>query len=370
MLDEMVAMQRRIALAKNPDADPYDTMLDTNEQGTSRVFFDEFFAQVKDAVVPLMAEINERGWQPDRTCIDGSYDVATQWELAHDLAVLEGLKANEVRITPTEHPFSDSYDLTHGLIAGHVHEFNVTQGMFSMLHEGGHCSYGMGVDPAWRFTLCAGGINGAMHESQSRFMENYVGRNEAFAPVLMRAIEKRFPGRLAGVTPREFYLATNRAEAGYLRTEADELTYPLHVLLRYEIEQLLVAGEATAKDVPALWEARMKEYLGVQVPDHGRGALQDAHWAWGMFGYFPSYALGSAYGAQFMDAMRAGGMDFEGVLATGDISPIRAWLSKNVWRFGRSVDSAQILQAACGGPFDASHYTNYLVRKFSDIYGL
>ena len=370
MLDSMVDVNIRIAQAKRPDADPYDTMLDANERGASREVVDAFFTQVKESVVPLMAEINARGWQPSRACIEGSFDVATQWELARDIATLEGLSPEQVRITPTEHPFSDSYDLKHGLIAAHVYEDDVTSNVFSTFHEGGHCSYGMGADEAFRFTLCAGGINGAMHEAQSRFMENYVGRAEAFAPVLLRLIDARFPGRMDGVSPREFYLATNRAVAQPLRTHADELTYPLHVLLRYEIEQLLIAGEATAKDVPALWEARVRDYLGIEVPDHGRGALQDAHWAWGMFGYFPSYALGSAYGAQLLDAMRADGVAFDDALAAGELSPITGWLRAHVWRYGRSLDSGEVLRRACGGPFDASHYTSYLVRKFSDIYGL
>ena len=154
------------------------------------------------------------------------------------------------------------------------------------------------------------------------------------------------------------------------RCDADELTYPLHILVRYEIEQLLFSGEAKASDVPRLWAEKYKGYLGIDVPDDARGALQDTHWSDGSLGYFPTYALGSAIGAQLKDAMVASGMDFEGVCASGDLAPVREWLRSNIWRWGRSKDTDELVRAACGEPFDAKHYTDYLTQKFSAIYEL
>ena len=209
-----------------------------------------------------------------------------------------------------------------------------------------------------------------MHEAQSRFFENLVGRSEAFAPVLLETLARRFPGQLGRVTPRQLYLAENCAEPGLVRTEADELTYPLHILVRYEIERLLFSGEAAAADVPRLWAEKYHAYLGVEVPDHTRGALQDTHWAGGDFGYFPTYALGSAYGAQLRHAMVADGVDFDGACEAGELAAIRAWLGEKIWRWGRSKDSAELIQDACGEPFSPAYYTDYLTEKFSAIYRL
>lgn len=369
-LDRIVASMRTIAAYKDPSSEPYDVWLDEFEHGTSRAFYDSFFSQVRDCVVPLVSAVAKKGWQPDRSCVEGHFDEGAQWELAHDLMALEGLDLDAIVLGRTEHPFTDSVSSQHAFIATHVYPDDVTSDVFSMLHEGGHALYEQGVDPAYDYTCLKGGTSMGMHEAQSRFFENIVGRSEAFAPVLLSAIARRFPEQMAGVTPHEFWLAVNRAEPSLVRTEADELTYPLHVLIRYEVEQLLLAGEATAADVPGLWADRYRSYLGVEILDHRHGALQDSHWANGQIGYFPTYALGGAYGAQFADTMRAQGMDFEAICASGDLSPIRRWLGDNVWHFGRAKDPDQIMLDATGAPLDVSHFTRYLTEKFSTIYGL
>jgi carboxypeptidase Taq len=209
-----------------------------------------------------------------------------------------------------------------------------------------------------------------MHEAQSRFFENYVGRSLAFAPRLAEVMARQFRGQLGRVTPGQLYAAANRVEAQPIRTEADELTYPLHVLVRYEIERLLMAGEANASDVPRLWTERYKDYLGIDVPNDARGALQDTHWSGGMIGYFPTYALGSAIGAQLKATMEREGMNFDDVCASGDLTPIHAWLRDRIWRYGRSRDTNELMIDACGEPFSATYFTDYLTEKFSALYGL
>ena len=369
-LDRIVASMREIAALRSPGADAYDAWLDYFEHGTSRAFYDRFFEQVKACVVPLVAAVREKGWQPSRACVEGHFGHDAQMRLARDLMALEGVRPDAIVLAETEHPFSDAVTSQHAFIATHVYEDDVMSNVFSMLHEGGHAMYEQGVDPAYDYTSLKGGVSMGVHESQSRFFENYVGRSEAFAPVLLATLQAHFPGRFDGVEPHDLWLAVNRAEPGLVRTEADELTYPLHIIVRYEIEQLLMAGEATAADVPALWNERYRGYLGIEVPDDTRGCLQDVHWSGGMIGYFPTYALGSAYGAQFLDAMRIGGLDFEGVVASGDLEPVRAWLRERVWRFGRGKEPADIVRDACGAGFDAGHFTRYLADKFSTIYGL
>lgn len=369
-LDRMVASMSRIAELRRPGHDPYDTLLDDFERGTSRAFYDRFFLQVKECVVPLLGAMRERGWQPSRACIEGTFDHDTQMELARDLLNLEGLRASALTLAETEHPFTDSVCSAHAYIATHVYEDDVISNVYSMLHEGGHAMYEQNIDSAYDRTVLNGGVSSGVHESQSRFFENYVGRSEAFAPVLLAVLRHHFPGRFDDVDPHELYLAVNRAEPGLVRTEADELTYPLHIVIRYEIEQMLFDGTATAADVPGLWNERYKGYLGLEVPNDTLGCLQDVHWSCGDLGYFPTYALGGAYGAQLLDAMRVSGVDFDGACAVGDLSPIRCWLRDRVWRHGRAIDPMPLIEGACGEPIDASHYTRYLTEKFSAIYGL
>ncbi len=369
-VDRIVETMRRFAGYKDPARDPYDVWLDEFEIGTSRAFYDRFFDQVKECVIPLVADVCAKGWQPSLDSFRGHFDAAKQWELARDIVELEGLDMDALVIGKTEHPFTDSLVSSHAFIASHVHEDDVISNVYSMLHEGGHALYEQGVNPAYDYTSLKGGVSMGIHESQSRFFENYVGRSEAFAAPLLGLLQRRFPEQLGSVNPHEFYLAVNRAEPSLIRTEADELTYALHIVIRYEIEQLLFSGEAKACDVPRLWAERYKGYLGVEVPDDRRGALQDTHWGGGMFGYFPTYALGSAYGAQYRDKMVEEGMDFDGLCAAGDLAPIRAWLAERIWQFGRAKDPNDLILGACGEPFDASHFTRYLTDKFTTIYGL
>ena len=369
-LDRIVEARLRMAAARDDARDPYDVWLDEYEPGCDAAFYDRFFSQVKDCVVPLLADCMASARRPGRTCVEGRFDEGRQWELARDLVALEGVDEKALWLGRTEHPFTGGPSTGFVLIASHAYEDDVLSNVFSMLHEGGHALYEQGVDPAYRYTSLRGGTSMGMHEAQSRFFENLVGRSEAFAPTLLAALAARFPGRFARVTPRQLYLAENCAEPGLIRTEADELTYPLHILVRYEIERALFSGEATASDVPRLWAEKYRAYLGVEVPDHARGALQDTHWAGGDFGYFPTYALGSAYGAQIKVAMVRDGVDFDGACAAGDLAPIRAWLGERIWRWGRSKDSGELIEGACGEPFSPTYYTDYLTAKFSKIYGL
>ena len=369
-LDRIVAALKSMAAKKDAEKDPYDVWLNEYEWGTDRAFYDRFFSQVKDCVVPLLADCMASRHKPGHSCVDGNFDEERQWKLARDLMSLEGLDEGALWIGRTEHPFTGGPSRSFVIIASHVYQDNLLSNVFSMLHEGGHALYEQNVDPEYRYTSLRGGTSMGMHEAQSRFFENLVGRSEAFAAPLLQRLVKRFPGQLRNVTPHLLYLAENCAEPGLVRTEADELTYPLHILVRYEIEQLLFSGEAAAADVPRLWAQKYREYLGVSVPDNTRGALQDTHWSDGSFGYFPTYALGSAYGTQLKAAMVAGGMDFDGVCASGDLAPIREWLRDRIWRWGRSKDSGELIEAACGEPFSPVYYTDYLTEKFSTLYRL
>lgn len=369
-LDRNVELMREIAHCRNAAADPYDLWLDEHEPGCDRIFYDVFFTQVKGTVVPLLADVVKSRRQLSRRALEGHFDEGRQWELARDLIELEGLDMNALFVTTAEHPFSDALTTNYAIIAGHVYPEDVLSNVFSILHEGGHALYEQGVNPAYNYTSLKGGTSMGMHEAQSRFFENYVGRSKEFAPVLLATLARRFPGQFSRVNVRQLYQACNRAVPGPLRTEADELTYPLHVLVRYEIEQLLMSGEATAADVPGLWADKYQSYLGVKVANAAEGPLQDVHWSQGAIGYFPTYALGSAYGAQFRHAMIAEGMDLSGLLAAGDLAPIRSWLGRKVWWHGRAKQPAEIVLEATGEEFTPTYYTDYLQEKFTELYAL
>jgi carboxypeptidase Taq len=242
--------------------------------------------------------------------------------------------------------------------------------MFSVIHEGGHALYELNVRDDLQFTCLYGGVTMGVHESQSRFYENLIARSRAFCAPLLKIMREVFPEQMQGVTEEELYSAINLSKPSLIRTEADELTYPLHIIVRYEIEQLLLAGEATAREVPKLWAERYQKYIGANVTSDSLGALQDVHWAQGAFGYFPTYALGNAYAAQFRAKMIDEGMDWKGLLAAGNLAPIREWLHDRVWRHGRSKDPAAIIEQATGEPFNPRHYANYLTSKYTTIYGI
>ena len=369
-LDRLVSLQRKIAKAKNPDADPYDTLLDEYEPGTNRAFYNNFFARVKQCVVPLLSSISMSGRTLSRACVEGRFDPGRQWELARDVAQLEGIDEDAHFLTATEHPFSDAMTSNFAVTAVHVVPDDVMSNVYSTLHEIGHSLYEQGVDPELNRTSLKGGTSMGMHESQSRFFENYIGRDRAFIEPLLALLKYRFPGQLGRVTPNQLYMAVNRVSPSLIRTEVDELTYPLHIIVRYEIEQLLMAGEITAREVPKHWRERYQSYIGANVPNDTLGALQDVHWAEGLFGYFPTYALGNAYAAQLRAKMIDEGMDWQGLLASGDLAPIREWLRDRVWRHGRSKDPSDIIKDACGEPFNPRHYANYLTHKYAALYHL
>lgn len=241
-LDRIVEAMRHMAQAKNAEKDPYDVWLDEFEHGTSRAFYDPFFAQVKDCVVPLLADCMASRHKPDHKVMDGKFDVERQWALAGDLMRLEGVDEDALWLGRTEHPFTGGPGVGFVLIASHVYEDNVLSNVFSMLHEGGHTLYEQNVDPAYAMTSLKGGTSMGMHEAQSRFFENIVGRSEAFAGPLLEVLQRRFPGQLGRVTPHQLYLAENCAEPCLIRCDADELTYPLHILIRYELEQMLFSA--------------------------------------------------------------------------------------------------------------------------------
>ena len=367
-LERIVHDVRRFALLYKPDAQPYDVLLDRFERGLTMEKADAFFAALRERLVPLLQRVTAAK-QLDDGFLWGSFPTWKQQILSDRVMVKMGIDRERCSIGVTEHPFTTGFNLDDVRITTNYREDNFTQSMYSVIHEGGHALYDMGSDPALEEYGLAGGASMGVHESQSRFYENLIGRSRAFCVPLLRIMKEVFPERMKDVTEDELYEAVNLSKPSLIRTEADELTYSLHVMIRYELERAMVGGDLDVCDVPGEWNRLYKEVLGVDVPDDRRGALQDSHWSGGGMGYFPSYALGSAYGVQMLRQMEKDA-DIWSAVAAGDLSPVTAWLTEKVHQYGSLKKPRDLLPAAMGGPLDASVYTGYLKKKFGELYRL
>ena len=272
-------------------------------------------------------------------------------------------------IGEVEHPFTTNFSKDDVRITTHYHEKAFASSMYSVIHEGGHALYELNIGDDIKYSPLGGGASMSIHESQSRFYENIIGRSEAFLTYILPDIQKLGPKALKDVTPHDFYLAVNKSKPSLIRTQADELTYCFHVMIRYELEKQLIAGTLAVKDLPAAWNKLYKEYLGVDVPNDTQGVLQDSHWSGGAFGYFPSYALGSAYGAQMLKVMERDIPVWE-LVAKGDLKPIVGWLTERIYRYGRLLKPNELILKACEAPFDPRYYVDYLKNKYTEVYGL
>ena len=367
LLEKLVAFNIRFAGYYDSTKAPYDALLNEYERGVDTVYLDGFFAALRGRIVPLLRAIGEKE-QPDDSFLYRHYPVEAQRKFSDYLMEVLGLDRAHCTIGETEHPYTLEFNNKDVRITTHYHEDNMDFSMYSVIHEGGHAKYELGIADELQYTCLAGGVSMGVHESQSRFYENLIGRSLPFIQAVFPKMKEFFPEQLAGVTAEQFYRAVNKAQPSLIRTEADELTYCLHVMVRYEIEKQLIGGTLAVKDVPETWNRLYKEYLGVDVPDDSQGCLQDSHWSGGSFGYFPSYALGSAYGAQMLRNMEQD-MDVWGPVSKGDLSGVSAWLGEKVHRHGGLMEPADVVKNACGD-FDPTVYADYLEKKYSALYGL
>lgn len=367
-LEKIIDYNRRFAAYKNPDKPAYDVLLDEYEKGASTATLGPFFALLREKLTPVILEVAKRP-APRTDFLHQSFPIAQQRVFSDRLMAMMGMDRERCAIGETEHPFTDGFNKWDVRITTHYYENDLASSMYSVIHEGGHALYEMGVGDDLQFTGLSGGSTMGIHESQSRFYENIIGRSLPFCKALLPVAQELFPDQLRGVTPELFYAAVNEARPSLIRTEADELTYAHHVMIRYELEKLMMSGQVKVNELPDLWNQFYKDYLGVTVPNDREGILQDSHWSGGAIGYFPSYALGSAYGVQMLAAMEKN-VDVWAAAEKGDLSPITAWLGEHIHRYGRLLKPAQLLENAMGAPFDPNCYVDYLTKKFSALYNL
>ena len=367
-LEKIVDFNRKFAGYYNPDMAPYDALLNEYEEGMNTETLDAFFAQLRSAIVPLLEKVMKAP-QIDDSFLNQSCDIETQRKLSDYLMEVMGLDRNFCGIAESEHPYTTNFNNKDVRITTHYHEENLTYSMYSVIHEGGHALYELGADDAYNFTNIGGGVSMGIHESQSRFYENLMGRSRAFIQAVFPKIKELFPKQLEKVDAEMFYRAVNKAQPSLIRTEADELTYALHIMVRYEIEKQLIAGTLAVRDVPAAWNRLYKEYLGIDVPNDTMGCLQDSHWSGGNIGYFPSYALGSAYGPQLLKKMEEDLGDVYADVAKGDLSKVTAWLKDKIHRHASFIKPGELFESVCG-KFDAKYFTDYLTGKYTELYDL
>lgn len=368
-LEKLFAYQKKFAEYADPETDPYDYCLNKYEEGLNMKACDNFFSRLREGIVPLLKKIEEVP-EIDDSLRRGCFPEAVQDELSYHLMKLIGLDLAHVGLSTTEHPFTTSLG-SHldERITTHYFEDDFAYSMYSVIHEGGHALYDTGSDDELAYTVLDGGVSMSIHESQSRFYENIIGRSRAFCNHIFPELVKLFPEHFEGHDAEELYRAVNKAQPSLIRTEADELTYSLHIMIRYELEKRVMHGELEVKDLPAEWNRMYKEYLGIDVPDDKRGVLQDSHWASGLFGYFPSYALGNAYGAQFLAKMRET-VDVDACIASGDFGPVNEWNREHIWKHGARFKPSELLDRVFEAEFDPGYYIDYLEEKYTELYGL
>ncbi len=368
-LKRNVDLRKRYIDCFEATAEPYDVLLDDYEEGMTTAAVRSVFDRLKDALPPLIDAARERADAVGGAVLTGPFPLDGQQSVARSIIGRFGFDDREWRLDLAAHPFATS--ISHGDIrlTTRYSESDLTS-LFASMHECGHGLYENGISPELDRTPLSSGVSLGLHESQSRLWENLVGRSRAFWQGCYPELAAVFPKQLAGVDVERFYRAVNTVRPSLIRVEADEATYNLHVILRFELEQDIIEDRIDLRDLPEAWNAKMKEYLGVDVPDDARGVLQDIHWAGGIFGYFPTYSLGNVMSVQIWEAARGALPDLEEQVKAGQLMPLRDWLRQNLHRHGRKFTPEETLERVVGGPIDPEPYVRYLKAKVGEIYGL
>jgi carboxypeptidase Taq len=366
----MIELNLDMAQALDPCGKPYDVLLDLYELGSTEESIASVFSVMKGDLTRILGKIRARPQIAD-SFLHRKVSARAQAKMSDYFMDAVGFDRSRGRLDTTAHPFTTTLGKDDIRITTRYIEDFFPSSIFSTIHESGHALYEMGIDPHpdFRGTRLADAASMAIHESQSRMWENIIGRSIQFWRRHYGAVAGMAEGALDGVSVEAFVAAANKVEPSLIRTEADEVTYGLHIIARFELESALISGGIGVADVPEAWNAKIKELLGLDVPDNASGCLQDIHWSMGSFGYFPSYALGNLYAAQFWAKMRADMPDLEKSIESGNCAPALAWLRSNVHKSGTTYLPGELVEKATGAPLDPSHFARYLEGNYSAVYG-
>lgn len=368
-LDKIVDLCRKKAEYIGYKEHPYDALLDQFEPGITTKEVNTLFTKVRDSIAPLIKKIAAKKQVNDQF-LHGNWDQDKQIIFSHRLLEAMEYDKQRGRLDFSSHPFSSSAHPKDSRITTRIHPTCLISNLFVILHEGGHGLYEMGLPESEYGSPLGEARSLGMHESQSRWWETRIGMSKPFWQYFFPLLKETFKKGLEHVTLDEFYLAINKVEPSFIRVDADEMTYPLHVILRFELERDLIAGTLKTREIPDAWNAKMEKYLGIIPENNHEGCLQDIHWSMGGFGYFPTYTLGNLYAAHLFNGFTHEHADWEKRLASGDLSFIKLWLHEKVFQHGRRYSSLDLLKNATGKTFSVDPYLDYLKGKYTKIYNL
>jgi carboxypeptidase Taq len=368
-LEKMFRLKREQAEAIGYQESPYDALLDDFEPYALSREINAVLNNLRDQLVPLVAAITSAKQQPDAALLKKSFPHAAQEKFGTDVAAAIGYSFGHGRLDVTSHPFCTSMGPSDCRITTRYDEHYLPSALFGILHEAGHGLYEQGLRGDWRGLPPGETISLGIHESQSRMWENLVGRSRSFWEHFYPAAQRVFAS-LAGVPLESFYFAINSVKPSLIRVEADEVTYNLHILIRFELEQALLSGDLKVADAPGAWNEKYQKYLGITPPNDADGVLQDIHWSAGLIGYFPTYTLGNLYAAQFFATadQELGGLDAQ--FRQGKFGPLREWLREKIHTVGQCYSAAELVQKVTGKPLSAKPLMDYLHARFGSLYGL
>ena len=362
-LERILELRRSYIECFAPYDDPYDVLLDDFEPGMRTEEVRAAFGVLEPGLTELVAE--HAGDEEDGLP-EGPFSIAVQKALSRELIEAFGATWHDFRLDETVHPYETTFGLGDVRLTTRYSEDDILS-IFTAMHECGHGLYEWGVSPSLERTPLASGVSAALHESQSRLWENVLGRSLPFWRWFYPRLQEAFPGQFDGVPLHRVHRAVNRARRSPVRVDADEATYGLHIILRFELEEELISGRLAVKDLPEAWNTRFEELMGIPVPNDALGVLQDSHWPSAMFGYFPTYLLGSVLSVQIWDALALEIRDVEQQIERGDFRQIHEWLRQNIYALGRKLTPAETIERVVGGPIDPEPYLAYLRRKLEAL---
>ncbi|PFG13444.1 carboxypeptidase M32 [Bacillus sp. es.036] len=369
-LEKLVAFNQKFVEYWGYEENKYDTLLDMYEPGVTVKVIDRVFNQLREHIVPLVQQVVQASDHPKTDFLFEHFPEDKQQAFSMDILKKMGYDFEAGRLDKTVHPFATGLNPGDVRVTTKYDEVDFRTAVFGTIHEGGHALYEQNLSPKLIGTPLCTGTSMGIHESQSLFWENFVGRHQSFWVNNYEKLKSYSTGQFDDVSLEDYYRAINVAGPSLIRIEADEMTYALHIMVRYEIEKGLINGDIEVKDLPTIWNEKMEEYLGITPDNDAVGVLQDVHWSGGSFGYFPSYALGYIYAAQLKNAMLKDLPQFDELLEQGNLLPIKEWLTENIHQYGKLKQPIEIIKDITGEGLNAEYLIQYLEEKYSSVYRL
>jgi len=370
VLTRLIELKKQWAHCVDPDQHPYDVNMDVYERGFTMAQADPLFDRLKSELIPLIKSIQESSYQPDCAFMAGRFPIEKQEQLGKQISSDMGFSFDHGRMDVSVHPFCGGGDSTDVRITTRYREDNFVESLYAVIHETGHGLYEQGRMSESRALPVSESLTTGIHESQSLFWERMIAQQKSFCAHYLDLFRETFPDNLNRIDLQTFYEGINASQPSFIRVEADEVTYPMHVILRYEIEKGLFDGTFAVQQLPKIWNDKMEDYLGIRPPSDQQGVLQDVHWSGGSFGYFPSYTLGAMYAVQFYNSLKKEMPDLEEQIAQGKLSLVKNWLNKNIHSQGRLYSTEDLLRKVTGEILNPEYFISYIKNKYQKIYRL